>query len=193
MKILAVSDVEESLLASETKRIAGIDLIVSCGDLNESYLSYLSTIYGVPLLFVRGNHDLALTPEIQLGENLHQRLFSYKNLRFLGFEGSIDYTTHAVQYTEAQMAWMVRLACLKTLLHGRPDIIVTHAPPRGIHDGADRCHQGFQSFHQLVNRLQPRYFLHGHIHLNYQRNLPRVTQVQNTRIVNVYGHYVFEV
>ncbi len=193
MRILAVSDIEEGLLAAETKKIAGVDLIVSCGDLNESYLSYLSTIYGVPLFFVRGNHDQELTSDGPVGENLHNRFLSYRKLRFLGFEGSIDYTRHAVQYTEAEMGWMVKLACLKKVFHGSPDIVVTHAPPRGIYEATDRCHTGFQSFNYLIRKLRPKYFLHGHIHLNYQRNLPRISNINDTMVINVYGHYVLDV
>ncbi len=193
MKILAVSDVESPMLAAETKRLSGIDLIISCGDLNESYLSYLTTVYGAPLFFVRGNHDLAITPQVIIGENLHQRQVRYKGISLMGFEGSLAYTANAVQYSEFDMSWMVRSARFKALFLGRPDIIVTHAPPRGIHEGEDFCHRGFGAFTKLIERCHPKYFLHGHTHLNYQRNLPRVTIVGSTKVINVFGYYVFEI
>ena len=43
MKILAISDVPSKLLWDESvrKRLEGIDLILSCGDLPKKYLEYL--------------------------------------------------------------------------------------------------------------------------------------------------------
>ena len=32
------------------------------------------------------------------------------------------------------------------------DIIITHAPPRHIHDAEDQCHRGFESFQHLIDR-----------------------------------------
>ncbi len=194
MKILAVSDVEEPLLDAESKRVSGIDLIISCGDLNESYLSYLSTVFGAPLFYVRGNHDQAITPCMSLGENLHDRLVKYRNLKMLGFEGVLDYTTQSVvQYSEFELNWMIRKFYIKAFFRGKPNIIVTHAPPQGLHEGSDYAHRGPKAFRKLIDHFQPEYFLHGHTHLNYQRNLPRITQVGATKVVNVYGYYVFEI
>jgi uncharacterized protein len=72
MRILALSDVEEATLYEETMRakIGNIDLIVSCGDLSIDYLSYISTVYGAPLFFVRGNHDQKISRDVEIGENL---------------------------------------------------------------------------------------------------------------------------
>ena len=44
MKILAISDVPSKLLWDESvrKRLEGIDLILSCGDLPKKYLEYLT-------------------------------------------------------------------------------------------------------------------------------------------------------
>ena len=192
MRILAVSDVEEDVL-TETKTIDGIDLIISCGDLNESYLSYLSTVYGAPLFFVRGNHDLAITPDIVVGENLHNRLIHYHKLKLLGFEGSPNYTRDAVQYNDGEMYIMVAGSFFKAVFKGKPDIIVTHAPPKGLHEGDDFCHRGFKAFNWAISRFKPRFFIHGHTHLNYVRNSPRISMVGQTKVINVYGYHVFEI
>mgnify|MGYP002508894457 CR=1 FL=1 len=37
--------------------LEGIDLIISCGDLDPRYLSFLVTFYSGPVLYVHGNHD----------------------------------------------------------------------------------------------------------------------------------------
>ena len=59
MKILAISDVPSKLLWDESvrKRLEGIDLILSCGDLPKKYLEYLTNFTTVPILYVHGNHD----------------------------------------------------------------------------------------------------------------------------------------
>ena len=59
MRVLAVADVEEPALWDHyrAERFANIDLVVSAGDLKAEYLEFLVTMIGVPLLYVRGNHD----------------------------------------------------------------------------------------------------------------------------------------
>ena len=59
MKILFLADEESKMYWEYFKKedFKGIDVIVSCGDLNPSYLSFLTTMVGVPLLYVHGNHD----------------------------------------------------------------------------------------------------------------------------------------
>jgi Icc-related predicted phosphoesterase len=39
--------------------------------------------------------------------------------------------------------------------------------PLGIGDGKDLCHQGFKSFNDLLDKYQPKFMLHGHMHLDY--------------------------
>jgi Icc-related predicted phosphoesterase len=42
------------------------------------------------------------------------------------------------------------------LLHKRyVDIMITHAPPFGIHDQSDRCHRGFKSFRTIIENTPP--------------------------------------
>ena len=59
MKILVVSDETSPGLWDYYSRdkTAGVELIISCGDLKKEYLEFLTTIVNVPLLYVRGNHD----------------------------------------------------------------------------------------------------------------------------------------
>jgi hypothetical protein len=44
----------------------------------------------------------------------------------------------------------------------RLDILVTHSPPRGIHEGTDPAHRGFAAFRWLLEYARPRWMLHGH-------------------------------
>lgn len=194
MRILAIADVEEETMYEERMRlkIGRVDLIISCGDLSEDYLSYVSTVYGAPLFYVRGNHDQAITRATAVGENLHNRMVHYKGFKFLGFEGCPRYNNGVVQYTENQMKQMVYQSVFKTWFRGRPDVVVTHATPKGIHEGPDFAHRGFVAFNQLIKHSTPKYFLHGHNHLIYNPlDKARVSENGKTLVINVYGHYVF--
>ena len=59
MRILAIADEESKYLWDffEKEKLAGIDLILSSGDLNPNYLSFLATFTTAPVLYVHGNHD----------------------------------------------------------------------------------------------------------------------------------------
>jgi len=59
MRILAVADKRHRALYDyfDKNRWADIDLVLSCGDLDAAYLSFLVTMIHAPLLYVPGNHD----------------------------------------------------------------------------------------------------------------------------------------
>ena len=59
LRILAVSDEESKFIWEhfDPELFRGVDLILSCGDLKASYLSYLVTMIPAPLFYVYGNHD----------------------------------------------------------------------------------------------------------------------------------------
>ena len=54
MKILAIADEESKSLWDyfEKSKLEGIDLILSCGDLNPNYLSFLATFSSAPVLYI---------------------------------------------------------------------------------------------------------------------------------------------
>lgn len=59
MRLLPVSDRESEYLwdSYQPGRLADVDLILLCGDLNAHYLPFLVTMGAVPLLYAHGNHD----------------------------------------------------------------------------------------------------------------------------------------
>lgn len=190
MKILAVSDVEEKTLWDrfDPERWRDIDLVISCGDLKSEYLQFLVTMLRVPVYFVRGNHDLEYTDNPPGGcDDLDGKVLRYQGLRIVGFEGSMWYNGQPFQYTEFQMRrklWKTRFALWRSK---GADIIVTHAPPKGIHDAEDRCHTGFKIFNDIIKDYKPRYFIHGHTHLGYYNRRERITVVGGTSVVDAYG------
>ena len=56
MKILVLADKESPYLWDyfEKSKFEGIDLIISCGDLAADYLSFLTTLTSIPVLYVCG-------------------------------------------------------------------------------------------------------------------------------------------
>jgi Icc-related predicted phosphoesterase len=195
MKILAVSDFIEPLfcLRSEKRTFSDLQLILSCGDLPPDYLASLSRSFGVPLYYIMGNHDLRYKSGPPKNcHDIHAQVVSCAELSILGLEGSHWYNGKPHQYTQAQMAQIIRFLRPR-LRRQRPlDIVITHAPPRHIHDAEDPCHRGFQSYRRLIDRYRPKYFLHGHIHRRFTDSSQRITRIGQTRVINCSGYYLFE-
>ncbi len=195
MKIMVMSDVESGYIWDHYQpgMFRGIDLIISCGDLNPQYLSFVETFANVPLLYVHGNHDekyKRIPPEGC--ECIDGRIFVHEGIRILGLGGSMRYRPGEHQYTEAEMESRAKKLRRKIRRNGGIDILVTHAPMQGFHDGEDTCHKGFAVFQSLLTEYQPRYFLHGHMHMNYGGKTPRVSQFQQTTVINCYRTYTFD-
>ena len=149
MKILTISDyVEPSLYEQfQAGRFPGINLILACGDLPPEYLTFLVTSFNVPLFYIRGNHDIRIGGYRPKGcIDLDGRLVQYGGLNIMGLEGSHWYNGNPHQYTERQMQRKIGRMLLKIWWRKGVDIIITHAPPRHIHDGEDQCHRGFECF-----------------------------------------------
>jgi Icc-related predicted phosphoesterase len=87
---------------------------------------------------------------------------------------------------------MIRAARLRGLGRLEPiDVLVSHAPPHRTGDGPDSAHQGFEAFDRLIEVLQPRLMVHGHIHPHGFARADR--QIGRTRIVNAIPHKLFEI
>lgn len=196
MKILTVSDRVEPVLYDyfDAKNFPGVDLILSCGDLPPEYLGFLASAFNVPLYYVRGNHDIRYETSPPEGcVDLNDRMVEIAGLTILGLEGSRWYNGGPVQYTESQMKGRIRRLRWKIWWKKGIDIVITHAPPRYIHDAEDPCHRGFKSFRKLIDRYQPGYFIHGHIHTLFTNPDQRVTMSDQTRIINTFGYHQIEV
>ena len=201
VRILAISDEVETLIYSNNirERFKHIDLVLSCGDLPTNYLEFIVSSLNVPVYGVRGNHDFGGSfngiPTGTIGPgtgDLHRQIVNVAGLLIAGLEGSMEYNQGPHQYSETgmqlQIARLVPQLLLNKLRYGRYlDILVTHAPPRGIHDQPDRCHTGFLAFRRFLTRFRPRYHLHGHIHI-YDRQTVTRTQFADTIVQNVYGY-----
>ncbi len=196
MRILAIADVEEGWLYDrwDAERIAGVDLIVSCGDLPAVYLEHIVTLANVPLLYVQGNHDSPYDRHAPEGcTSVDGRILDFGGLRVMGLGGSIRYNDQVHGYTEPEMRRLCSRMALLANATGGVDLVVTHAPLRGYGDLEDLPHRGFESLGTLVERVRPRYLLHGHVHLQYGR-IARVREHPcGTTIINACGSYVLDI
>jgi Icc-related predicted phosphoesterase len=185
----------------DTKAV-GIDVVISCGDLPFDYLEYLVTFLGVPLLYVRGNHDPPKESQkrprgcIELDGNIEV----LNGVLFAGFPGCVWYSNGVNQYTESQMrlrtvSTSIKLYLYRLLGRSRRLVFVSHAAPNGVGDAQDKCHRGFISFLDLARRHSPEHWVHGHVHL-YRRGQDEDSHdlgIGDTRVVNAYGYRILDI
>lgn len=196
IRILTVSDfVDKSLKQRiEDKTLEPVDLIISCGDLPPEYLSFLRDRLDTPLYFVKGNHDIRYSSTNPMGcKNIHARVVRFKTLNIMGLEGSIWYNGGVNQYTDKEMKRIIFYMGLSIWKKGGVNIVVTHAPPRHIHDKEDPCHMGFGSFVKFIDKKKPDYLIHGHVHKEFKTHGERITQVNATKVMNTCGYTILEV
>jgi uncharacterized protein len=202
MKILCISDQIDPLVYTNSikNRFADVDIILSAGDLPLDYLEFIVSSLDKPLLFVFGNHHTQEMANrafegcgcIHVGSRVHKE----EGLIVAGLGGSMRYNLGPNQYTEFQMyveiIKLIPSLLINRLIHGRfLDILLTHAPPSGIHDKKDKCHQGFKAFIWFIKKFKPKYLIHGHIHL-YDLSDPRRSRWMETNVINAYSHYVID-
>jgi uncharacterized protein len=207
LRILAVSDVvQPQLYNTEVKQwLTHVDLIISCGDLPPGYLDFLMSTLEVPLFHVIGNHCYVGHDSLKRQctsadypglENLNGRLVEYRGLLMGGIEGSPIYSKGPHQYSEQAIEFtimrMIPGMALNKLRAGRYlDVMVSHTPPRGIHDNRDIAHTGWAALIPLIDRFKPALLLHGHTH-RYNPTLPVRSTRGKTEIINAYGHVLIE-
>ena len=195
MRILAVSDIPAPLYYEHYQPgcLDGFDLILACGDLRRTYLEFLVTMARCPVVYVRGNHDeeyLDRPPEGCLCAE--DQVVVVDGVRILGLGGSYRYRKGGCMYTERQMRRRVRRLWWQLKKNRGFDILLTHAPARGVNDFDTLSHRGFECFRALLDKYRPRYFIHGHIHRSYGYNIPQRSQYGDTAVINAFDHCIIE-
>jgi uncharacterized protein len=138
LKILTVSDSPskslEKIVEDSPEKLRNVDVIVSCGDLDRSYLEFLVDGLHKPLFFICGNHpgdegfeDEETPEEERLKEigmrvfdistahinhiagfsDLHGRVEAFGDYIFAGFSGAMLYGDSEQQFTDQDMARVV--------------------------------------------------------------------------------------
>jgi Icc-related predicted phosphoesterase len=202
VRILAVADTVSPFVYSQNfpDNLPPFDLVLSAGDMPGHVLEFLATRLTTRPVYVMGNHANGYLRDPHDGSralpggclNAHGRVVEVGGLLVAGIEGSARYRPGEHQYRELQMeAFAARLAprlAWNRLRHGRAlDVLLTHAPPKGPHEGDDRPHRGVPAFNRIHRLWRPRLHVHGHVHLS-GANAPREYRTpQGVRVVNAYG------
>lgn len=207
MRILAIADEVSPFVYSENfpGNLPPFDIVLSAGDMPGYVLEFVATRLTTQPVYVLGNHCESVIRDTATGEtrpiggsiNIHGRVLEVGGLLIAGIEGSARYRPGPHQYTEWQMQMMTRRMAPKLLYnrarYGRAvDILLTHAPPKGPHEGADYPHRGIAAFNRFAKVWQPKLHVHGHVHLN-GANAPReyVTD-EGVRVVNAFGFTIID-
>ena len=196
MKILALADTADKMLWDYLNRdlLEGVELILACGDLPSAYLSFLTCFTDAPVIYVHGNHDQNYSKKPPEGcICVEDDIFVYKGVRIMGLGGSMRYRDSEHMYTEREMKARIRRMWLKLIRHRGFDILMTHAPAKGIGDQSDLPHRGFACFLKLMDKYAPRYMVHGHVHPEYGISFKRERKYGKTDVVNVYKRYYIEI
>ena len=196
MRILAISDEPSGKLWGDRCReaLSGVDLILSAGDLPSSYLSFLTCFTSAPVIYVHGNHDdhyEEKPPEGCLCAD--GKILQVKGVRILGLGGSFRYRPDGVNmYTEQDMA--ARIASMRRKLRatGGFDILLTHAPVRGLGDDDHPSHRGFECFGPLLDRYHPAVMVHGHMHQSYSAFFRREREYHGIPVLNASTEWMFD-
>ena len=196
MRIMILADQAEPTLWEflDRRKLEGVDLILSCGDLPANYLSFLTCFTHAPILYVHGNHDARYAQKPPEGcICIEDRIYVHEGVRILGLGGSMRYKPGEHQYTDREMARRIRKLRLKLWRSKGFDMLIAHAPLRGIGDAEDLCHRGFESLRALVEKYKPAFFIHGHVHKDYDFRFRRERPYGETVIVNAWTSQFLEV
>lgn len=207
---LVVADEVASNLQQHTLRELRPELVLSAGDLPWDYLEWIASSVDCPVVFVPGNHDPEV-PDLRrsrngvyhLGgqycdgprpwgvEHADQRVVVAAGVRIAGLGGCVRYRPGPHQYSQREYAGRANRLARRARRAGPVDVLLTHAPPLGLGDGEDRPHVGIEALHPLIEKLQPTWHLHGHIH-PYGRPQPD-RSLGRTVIRNVIPWQVLEI
>ena len=208
MRILAIADEVSPFIYSENfpGNLPPFNIALSAGDMPGYILEFVATRLKTRPLYVLGNHCEGYIRDTSTGEtrpvggclNLHGQVVEIDGLLVAGIEGSARYRPGPQQYSEFQMQLLTRRMTPKLLYnrarYGRAvDILLTHAPPKGPHEGPDYSHRGIKAFNRFAEIWKPKLHVHGHVHLN-GANAPReyVTDA-GVRVINAFGFTLIDI
>lgn len=210
VRVLVIADEEAPDLHHQTLRAMAPDLVLSAGDLPWHYLEYVASSVDAPVVFVPGNHDPSIervrksrngtytadglpcdSPRPHGAVNADGRVVEAAGLRIAGLGGCVRYKPGPHQYPQQQYARRARRLLRHARAIGAVDVVLSHAPPLGLGDGHDKPHEGIAALHHVLERLEPSWHLHGHIH-PYGRPMPD-RRIGPTTIRNVIPWRVVDV
>ena len=197
MRILVLADEPVQRLWSEygMDTLKQADLILSCGDLPSSYLSYMTTFSSAPVVYVHGNHDHTYEQKPPEGcINAEGHVVLVRGIRILGLGGSMRYRPdQPCMYSEVEMARRIRKLRRELKSTGGFDVLLAHSPVAGLGDQPDLPHRGFACFGDLLSEYRPRVMFHGHVHQSYSgAGFRREREWDGIPVINACDSYMYD-
>lgn len=122
----------------------------------QKHISEILESAGKKIFFVLGNHDNFEWPESELIIDLHQKVIRHSGITLAGYRYTL------MEKNESEIS-----QDLEALRDSCPSgaILVTHSPAFSILDTTERKHNiGSQAILELVEAVQPRVHIFGHVH-----------------------------
>ena len=202
MKILAIADAVSPIIYSSNfpNNLPPFDLVLSAGDMPGHFLEFIATKAHDPTRLCVGksrkrlSYTIAETDQPQLPGgciNAHGKVIEHNGVLIAGIEGSARYRPGPHQYSERQMGMIVRkmtpnLWWNKKRKGRAVDILLTHAAPKGPHEGEDFPHRGVKAFNRFVETWKPKLHIHGHVHLNGANAQREYVTSSGVRVINAF-------
>jgi uncharacterized protein len=208
VRVLAIADAVSPVIYSENfpRNLPPFDVVLAAGDLPGHLLEFVATKTRTPPIYVIGNHANAYLrgedpDEVRLPGgcvNAHRRVVRLGGLIVAGLEGCARYRPGPHQYGQAAYHAMAAAMAPQLLWnrarHGRAvDVLLTHAPPPGPHEGADWPHRGVHAFEAFHRLWRPQVHVHGHVHLSGANAPRRYVTASGVRVINAFEFTLFEV
>jgi len=195
MKITLISDTHgkhDQLVLPET------DLLIHAGDLSsrgtlpeiQQFLDWFAALPIKHKVFIGGNHDFLLERSATLFKSMLTEDYIYLENSEVVIEGIkiwgspitpwfFDWAFNRQRGEEIAKYW--------DMIPADTDIIVTHGPPLNYGDLTTRDQQnvGCADLLKVVNKIQPRYHVFGHIHEAYGINETPKTTFVNASVLNL--------
>ena len=161
--ILAASDEPDPALEHHQNRdrIGELDFLISCGDLEADWLSFLGDAFHAPIIRVLGNHDVR--PDLAADRRPRPADRRHRAQPPAPGRGAVV----AGQAAEARPCARVGpgAPCGPAPAGRGPAIVASHVAPAGLGDSRDPYHRGFAAYRWLLGRLRPPLWLHGHTNM----------------------------
>lgn len=157
------------------------DILILLGDIDIMLLESIKKNFAdMPMLGVHGNHDYPGDLSHFGIADIHGKVATFKETRFLGIEGCVRYKAGDAPIHEQKD--------ITALLEAMPpvDIVLSHNSPKDIHDKPDIAHVGYEGLRSYMDTHHPKYVLHGHQHTTKR------TVVNQTEVINIYGGVLFD-
>ena len=194
MRITFISDTHGQHAALQ---LPPTDLIIHAGDISKrgnveevsDFLEWFAALKIPHKVFIGGNHDFLLERNTKLFDQLLPPGVHYLKHHEITIEGIKIWGSPVTPFFLNLAFNRTRGAKIRAYWERIPadaDIVVTHGPPYGIGDRTVRGDLvGCEDLLEIVEQIQPRYHVFGHIHEAYGQWQKSDTTFINASVLNL--------